>query len=129
MKKYIYILLGVGAIALASCKKDFLEVQSPSSVDEDFVFNSSGEAFKVLIGNYELWRGANNGLFYDLDAVGSDAETHPESYAAQTRHIPEGLYAAEISINYTNSVGAWANLYKIANRSSIIMEALAKKEE
>lgn len=129
MKKYIYIMLGAVLIFAVSCNKNFLDVQSPSSVDEDFVFSSPGETFKVMIGNYELWRGANNGLFYDLDVVGSDAETHPEGYDAQTRHIPEGLYATELSINFSDATGAWANLYKIANRSNIIMEAIAKKEE
>ncbi len=129
MKKLIYIISGALILITASCQKDFLDVQSPSSVDQDFVFSSPDEAYKVMVGNYEIWRGANNGLFYDLDVVGSDSETHPESYDAQLRHIPEGLYASEISIDYSNSVSAWANLYKIANRSNLIMEAIAKKPE
>ena len=129
MKKYLYLFLGAGILTLGACKKDFLDVQSPSSVDEDFVFSSPSETYKVLIGEYELWRGTNNGLFYDLDVVGSDAETHPESYDAQLRHVPEGLYATELTINFADAVGAWAGLYKIANRANIIMEALSKKEE
>ncbi len=129
MKKYISsVLIAISLLAI-SCKKDFLDVQSPSSVDQDFVFSAPSEALKVMMGNYELWRGANNGLFYDLDVVGSDAETHPEAYSAQTRHIPEGLYATEISINYSNAVAAWASLYKIANRANIMMEEIAKKED
>ena len=112
-----------------SCKKDFLDVQSPSSVDQDFVFSTPSEAYKVMVGNYEIWRNANNGLFYDIDVVGSDSECHPESYSSQARHVPEGLYASEMAINYPNSVSAWANLYKIANRSNLIMEAIAKKPE
>jgi len=111
-----------------SCSKDFLDVSSPSSVDQDFVFSTPDEAYKVMVGCYEIWRGALNGLFYDLNVVGSDSEHHPESYDAQTRHIPEGLYASEIAIDYANSVGAWQNLYKVANRANLIMEAIAKKE-
>jgi starch-binding outer membrane protein, SusD/RagB family len=129
MKKIFYIMFGVVMLANASCKKSFLDVQSPSSVDEDFVFTSPGETFKVMAGCYNIWRGASNGLFYDVDVVGSDAETHPESYDAQTRHIPEGLYATEISINYSNSVDNWANMYRVANRANIIMEAIGQKEE
>jgi hypothetical protein len=129
MKKFLYIVMGVCLLTDISCKKSFLDVQSPSSVDQDFVFSSPAETFKVLAGCYDIWRGASNGLFYDLDVVGSDAECHPESYDAQTRHIPEGLYASEISINYSNSVGAWAEWYKVANRANIIMEALSKKTE
>lgn len=129
MKKLIYILLGALTLITASCKKDFLEAQSRSSVDQEFVFLSPGEAFQVMVGNYDIWRGGMNGLFYDLDVVGSDAETHPESYDAQARHIPEGLYASEISINYSNAVGAWQNLYKVAARANLIMEAISKKPD
>lgn len=129
MKKLSYILFATVLFTGISCKKSFLDVQSPSSVDEDFVFSSPAETFKVLTGCYEIWRGANNGLFYDLDVVGSDAECHPETYDAQLRHIPEGLYASEISINYANSVNAWADWYKVANRANIIMQALSQKAE
>ena len=128
MKKFL-IFFAFLTIANIACKKNFLEVQSPSSVDQDFVFSSAGETLKVMMGCYEIWRGANNGLFYDLDEVGSDAECHPESYDAQTRHIPEGLYATELSINFADAVNAWANWYKIANRANIIMEALEQKKE
>ena len=111
MKKVIYILIGAVMLLGQSCKKDFLNVQSPSNVDQDFVFSTPSEAYKVMIGNYELWRNANNGLFYDIDVVGSDSECHPEAYSSQVRHVPEGLYATEMAINYPNSVAAWANLY------------------
>src|ERR671928_544982 len=116
MKKIVYILIGavVFTFTITSCKKNFLEVQSPSSVDQDFVFSSPSETFKVLAGCYEIWRGANNSLFYDIDVVGSDAETHPESYDAQTRHIPEGLYASELSIDFADPASAWTAWYKVA---------------
>lgn len=129
MKKFLFIFSVAMMLVNISCKKSFLNVQSPSSVDQDFVFSSTSETFKVLAGCYELWRGGNNGLFYDVDVVGSDAEHHPESYDAQLRHVPEGLYATEISVDYANSVGEWANMYKVANRANIIMEAIAQKPE
>lgn len=129
MKKILYILFVATIIVGVSCKKSFLEVQSPSSVDQDFVFSSTSETFKVLAGCYEIWRGANNGLFYDIDVVGSDAEHHPETYDAQLRHVPEGLYASEIAIDYANSVGEWNNMYMVANRANIIMEAIAEKPD
>ncbi|SEA04836.1 Starch-binding associating with outer membrane [Arachidicoccus rhizosphaerae] len=129
MKKLLYIFMGVLIIAGISCKKDFLNVESPSAVDEDFVFSSSGETFKVLAGMYELWRGVNNNLFYALDVPGSDAETHPEAFAAQVRHVWEGLYPSEPNIDETNFTSAWAGWYQIANRANIVMEALDQKSE
>ncbi|MCU7551748.1 RagB/SusD family nutrient uptake outer membrane protein [Chitinophagaceae bacterium LB-8] len=129
MKRIIYIMLGAMVLANSSCKKSFLDVQSPSSVDEDFVFSSTSETQKVLAGVYNSWRDGNNGMFYDIDVVGSDAESHPESYDAQTRHIPEGLYATELAINYSSSSSEYANMYKVASRANIIMEAIAEKQE
>jgi hypothetical protein len=128
MKKLLYILIIAFGIFCTNCK-DYLDVSSPSAVDQDFVFSAPEEAYKVLVGCYEIWREGNNGLFYDLDIVGSDSECHPEAYDAQQRHIPEGLYAAEIPINYSNAVGIWANLYKVANRANMIMETIAGKQE
>ena len=129
MKKLSIYILFTLLVASIGCKKDFLEVTSPSSVDQDFVFTTPDEALKVMVGCYEIWRGSGNALFYDLDVVGSDAETHPESYDAQTRHIPEGLYASEISIDFADAVNAWAALYQEANRANMIMAAIAEKPE
>lgn len=128
MKKILFIIIAA-TLMCTSCDKDFLNVSSPSAVDQDFVFSAPEEAYKVLVGCYELWREGNNGLFYDLDIVGSDSECHPETYDAQQRHIPEGLYASEIPINYSNAVNIWANLYKVANRANIIMEEIRKNPE
>jgi hypothetical protein len=126
MKKLLYIIAGAGILMSVSCK-DYLDVASPSAVDQDFVFSSPDEAYKVLVGCYEIWRNID-GTFYAVDAVGSDSECHPESYDAQVRHIAEGLYASEVSIDVPGS-GLWANLYKVANRARIIQEAIAEKTE
>lgn len=129
MKKIFYFILGVSLLFNLSCKKDFLDARALSSVDDDFVFSSPEEAYKVVVGCYDIWRGANNGLFYDIDVVGSDAECHPETYDAQTRHIPEGLYATEIPIDYANSSNLILELYKLANRSNIVMTSIAKNAD
>ncbi len=129
MKKLIYIIVVAGLFMNISCNKDYLNVSSPSAVDQDFVFSAPEEAWKVLVGCYDIWRDGNNGLFYDIDIVGSDAECHPETYDAQQRHIPEGLFASDIPINYSNSVGIWANLYRVANRANMIMETIRERTE
>src|SRR5688572_15160833 len=128
MKKILFIIT-LMMLAGISCKKSFLDVGSPSSVDEDFVFSSTGETFKVMVGLYEIWRGNNNNLFYAIEVPGSDAETHPEAFAAQTRHVWESLFPAEPNKDEPNFVDAWAGWYKVANRANIIMEAVGKKQE
>lgn len=128
MKKTLYIFLAVLMVTSLSCK-DYLEVSSPSSADQDFVFSTPDEAYKALVGCYEIWRNCNNGLFYDVQVVGSDSECHPESYDAQTRHIPEGLYAADLTIDFADAINSFANFYKVANRANMIMKVIAEKEE
>src|SRR5262245_563208 len=128
MKKTLF-LLSLVLLIVTSCKKNFLDVSSPSSVDEDFVFSSTGETYKVMVGMYEIWRNVNNGLFYAIDEHGSDAETHPEALPAQTRHVWESLFPTEPNKDQQEFLDAWAGWYKAANRANIIMEALEQKPE
>lgn len=132
-KSPLFLLLSTGLIAglcwMASCKRDFLNVQSLSNVDQAFVFSSPAEAYKVVMGEYDLWRDAYNNLFYDLDVVGSDIEHHPECYSCQLRHVPEYLYASDFSINFSDAITVWGNLYKIANRANLIMDAISQKDD
>lgn len=129
MKKLLYFVLSIFILLNTACTKDFLEVQSPSQVDEDFVFSSPSEAYKALVGNYDIWRLADSGMFYDTEIVGSDSECHPELYSAQTRHIPEGLFATELSINESNPKSFFENAYKIISRSNIMIESIEGKQE
>jgi starch-binding outer membrane protein, SusD/RagB family len=123
------LVIGMLLLGTIACKKSFLTAESPSAVDNDFVFSTPSEAFGAIVGCYDLWRSNTSGIFYDIDVVGSDAETHPEAYDAQLRHVPEGLYATEISIDYPTSYNLWAAMYKLVNRANMIMQAIAKKED
>lgn len=99
MKKILYsTLLVAGLLAGTSCE-DYLDVNSPSVVDADFVFSNSTTTRAALTGGYYDWRTVANGhafgdgLYYALDAPGSDIERHPEAYSNQLpRHIPESFY-------------------------------------
>ncbi|NLB01810.1 MAG: RagB/SusD family nutrient uptake outer membrane protein [Bacteroidales bacterium] len=134
MKKYIYILASVFLLTIGttSCGEEYLDVSSPSQVDEDFVFSTPDEAYKVLMGCYEIFRGQSyvhsNGLFYDLIIGGSDSECHPEAYAAQQRHVPEGLYADEdFSIDFNDFKNVWKYCYQMANRLAIVIAQIESK--
>ena len=128
MKKLLYIILGAMVLISTSCDSDYLDVTSPSNVDQDYVFSSPDEAFKVMMSCYSRWRDANRYSFYDINAVGSDSECHPESYDSQMRHIPEGLYASEI-VDFNDFIRTWDRLYEIANRCNIIIESIADRDE
>ncbi|WMI66300.1 RagB/SusD family nutrient uptake outer membrane protein [Aestuariibaculum sp. YM273] len=129
MKKLIYIMLAAMVLTNTACEKDFLEVEAPSSVDEDFVFGSPSEAFKVLAGMYDYWHDLDRLMYYETEVVGSDSERHPENYSSQGRHIPEGLFASEYTIHAGESVTEWNECYLIINRVNIMLEALEGKQE
>ncbi len=129
MKKLFYVLLTMVLLINTACQKDFLDVEAPSNVDEDLVVSTVGDAQKVLAGIYEIWYDLDRLLYYETEVVGSDSEKHPENYASQGRHIPEGLFAEEFNIDDTNSRSTFNECYRIINRCNIILEAFEEKEE
>jgi starch-binding outer membrane protein, SusD/RagB family len=128
-------LLSIIAVALIyfciSCDKEYLNVNSVSETDESFVFSSTGETQKVLMGMYSLWIPAYYRHFYDFEITGSDIECHPETFAGfEGRVVPECFYNIEpTTIDNANAVSSWAGYYQVANRANIVMEAIAEKEE
>jgi len=130
MKKIIYTVFGIGMLFFTTSCSDFLNTKSPSDVDVNFVFSDPSTARAALKSAYESWRGKayvhSNGLYYDLCAVGSDSERHPEAYSAQTRHIAENLYAggtSSFSIDFSDSSTAWTYLYSIIATTNTLINA------
>src|SRR4051812_4637893 len=80
MKTYIkYIAVVALCLSFFECKKDFLEVSSPSSVDDNFVTSTTAETFKALSWSYANYRqNCIMGTYRWNDPVGSDAEYYPE---------------------------------------------------
>ncbi|MEN3323251.1 RagB/SusD family nutrient uptake outer membrane protein [Mariniflexile soesokkakense] len=129
MKKLFYFILTACVLMNISCEKDFLDVQAPSSVDDNFVFGTPEEATKVLAGMYDIWHDLDKNLYYDVVSVGSDSEHHPEPYSAQARHIPMGLFPVPYDINDGNALNTWNEGYEIINRANIMMRALESNPE
>lgn len=121
-------MLGAMVLMGTSCSKDYLDVTSPSSVDQDYVFSSPDEAYKVMVGCYAKLRDVNRYSFYDIHVVGSDAECHPENYDSQVSYIPEGLYASEI-VDFVDFIRTWDRSYEITNRCNLIIEAIGDRDE
>lgn len=91
-------LCSAGLLAATSCS-DYLETGSPSTVTVDVVMSSYDNCRSAVDGTYTSFHNVllnqtfGAGLFYALDAAGSDIERHPEGYSAQpTRHQPESFY-------------------------------------
>ena len=109
--KILSIALLTGALALTSCS-DFLETNSLSNADAEFVFSNMTTARAAMDGAYSEWHGAisshiyGDGLFYALDVAGSDIMRHPEKYANQPlRHVPESFYTNGTAAGTYDPVG------------------------
>ena len=131
----------LAGVLLASCE-DFLNTSSPSVVDRDFVFSNPITSRAALVGAYEQWRSTaqntffGDGLFYAMDAAGSDIERHPEKHANQIgRHYPEGLYqngtyASQYALlAYMKDPGDYANLYNTISQVNILIGAIEDTDD
>lgn len=129
MKNLYYLMLAVFILANTACEDDFLETQSPSSLDEAFLFTAPNEVQKALAGIYDVQYDLDRLLHYETEVVGSDSERHPENYSSQGRHIPEGLFASEFNINDGNSATTWRECYQVISRANLILEGIEGNED
>ena len=131
MKRLFHIFITFTVIfAISSCE-DYLTVESPSQVDEDFVFSTPEEAYKTLMGCYGYLINNthihSNRTFYEILVVGSDSECHPEAYIGQDRHKPEGLSVSELPIDHSLYTGMWEAMYPLVNRLAIVRDQIGRK--
>lgn len=143
MKLKNILLLGLGAAALASCN-DYLDVNSPSSYNEDFVFGQKTEVNRALNGVYaeildnSLYGNAYQRTFIyntdvDMQTSTGNVSTH-NSYARydcddQGSEINSFWTAAYRAIEYANRfISALHNspIYDTSDSEIMQMEGEAK---
>jgi len=128
MKRKIIYLGLLSALMFTSCQ-DFLETQSDSNFDTEFVFQSASEADKALLGAYQLVStesGIHSArLFYESIGVGSDIELGPEFPVNFGRYNAENLYFKTPTLA-DNLPDGWNGIYKTINRCNVIIAAFEK---
>jgi hypothetical protein len=112
----------------SSCQ-DYLDAQSDSKYDSEFVFQSASEADKAILGAYDLM-GIESGihsnrLFYEVTGVGSDIELGPELTSNSGRYNGENLYFKNPTAT-DNPPDAWNGLYKTIGRCNVIIDGFEK---
>jgi hypothetical protein len=142
MKKILFsTIIAAGLISVSSCS-DFLDTNSPSVIDADFVFSNIETARAAMDGAYEQWRSTaqNNvfgdGLYYGADVTGSDIERHPEKFSNQPgRHYPEnlyqnGTYASSYGLlSYQKENDSYSNLFDCIGKANAIINAMQNSKE
>ena len=125
MKRKIIYLSFLSILMFSSCQ-DYLEVQSDSKYDSQFVFQSATEADKAILGAYELLSVESgihsNRLFYEVTGVGSDIELGPELTSNSLRYNGENLYFKPPTAS-DNPPDAWNGIYKTIMRCNVIIDA------
>ncbi|MFV0378484.1 MAG: RagB/SusD family nutrient uptake outer membrane protein [Mangrovibacterium sp.] len=143
MKKFFYkSLLAISMISIISSCDDFLDTNSPSVVDAEFVFSNIETARAAMAGAYETWRSTcqqyvfGDGLFYATEVTGSDIERHPEAFTNQPgRHYPECLYqngtfASQYTLlSYQTETNAYTYLFSCIAKANAIINAMRSTSE
>ena len=143
MKKKLYTALyGLAILGICTSCGDYLETDSASTVDGNFVMSSQTNIRLAMNGAYETWRDCaqnkvfGDGLWYAADIPGSDITRHPEAFSNQPgRHWAEcmyqnGTYANQYGLlSYLKEDDAYASLYRvIAVANAIIVPFEARSD-
>lgn len=123
MKPYI------AAISLCflfiQCKKEYLNVSSPSSVDDNFVTTTPSETFKSLSWCYANYRqNCIMGTYRWNDPVGSDAEYYPED--GSTNNI-NAIGRSDL-LGVDAAAGGFNSLYQTLALATRLSEIIAAKD-
>ncbi len=103
-----------------------LDVESPSVVNQDFVFSEPSTARAALLNAYEGWRNSmihSNGLFMLFTNDGSDIEKYGVSFLVATQFQATCMYhdgTSKFPIDDASCKAAWDNGYKVINQCNTL---------
>ncbi len=126
MKKKNIIIAGLTLLGLTACS-DFLDVEAPSSVTDEYVFSNTEEANTLLNGVYQALASNNtygNALLttYNLN---SDVEFTTSSAESQTAsHNEYKLFDAEADAS--GLINLWNQFYTTIERANNFVNAAEK---
>ncbi|WP_294616822.1 RagB/SusD family nutrient uptake outer membrane protein [uncultured Bacteroides sp.] len=128
INKYI-IATFMGAVALTSCD-DFLNVESPSQFDPNYVFSNENDALKMLLGAYkEFNEDPFSSRMANVWAQNTDVECiapgdKPDGSRRDIWSLQGGLLE-----NWSDIQKAWDSNYLAVDRCNQVIEGLAGKTE
>ena len=128
MKKKNIIIAGLALMGLTACS-DYLEVDSPSSVNDEYVFSNTDEANSLLNGVYEAVSSNNTygNAFLTTYNLNSDVEFTTSSQESQTAaHNEYKLFDAEADASGLTSM--WNQVYLTIERANNFINAAEKSK-
>lgn len=124
MKKITYIFLSILATTFVSCE-DFLNVDSPSSFDTDYVFSSVADADKMLLGSYACFpvdpytSRMSNVFMQNTDVESSAPGANPDGSRRDVWTLQGGLLQ-----NWSDIERCWDNCYLAIDRANQCIEGI-----
>lgn len=124
MKQLKYILLGLCTAAFASCD-DFLDVDSPSSFDADYVFSSVSDADKMVLGVYAIFptdpytSRMSNVFMQNTDVEANAPSANPDGSRRDVWSLQGGLLQ-----NWADVKNAWEYSYVAIDRANQCIEGI-----
>src|SRR5690349_15926826 len=121
-----YIAVVTLCFVFTQCKKDYLDVTSPSIVDDEFVTSTPSETFKTLSWAYSNYRqNCIMGTYRWNDPIGSDAEMYPEQTSSNNANAI--LRPDLLPIDY--SAAGFNSLYSTLARAAKVANIIAGKDQ
>ncbi|ULT44170.1 RagB/SusD family nutrient uptake outer membrane protein [Niabella defluvii] len=114
-------------MALASCKKGFLDVSSDSKYEGDYVFGNKDEINRVLTAVYAslMSNDAYGNAFFSTFALNSDVEF--TAFAGELQNINGEDFRAFDGARHAPSVQRlWDKLYEGIERANIFIDGIQK---
>src|SRR5436190_15932406 len=120
-----YIAVITLCIAFTQCKKNYLDVTSPSNVDDNFVTSTPAETFKTLSWAYANYRqNCIMGTYRWNDPIGSDAEMYPEQ--SSSNNLDAICRPDLLPIDF--AAAGFNNLYTTLARAAKVAKLIAEKQ-
>lgn len=124
MKLFTYILFGICIAAFVSCE-DWLDVDSPSSFDSDYVFSTVSDAEKMVLGIYSCfpvdpYTSRMSCVFMQNTDVEANAPSaNPDGSRRDIWSLQGGLLQ-----NWSDLKSCWENCYLAIDRSNQCIEGI-----
>jgi hypothetical protein len=119
MKRIIALFLF--AVSLASCKKEFISLNSPSNLNAEGFYKTESDMNQAVLSAYGNLRSVYNKPFVDMGEIRSDNTTYTWwfSYAGDERGIDD--FSARLLPKNRISINAWDGAYATIMRSNVVI--------
>ena len=125
MKNKILIALSLAGTLMLSACENFLDVDSPSIANQTYVFSTTTDAYKVLLGAYECFcEDAYSSRLSNVFMVNTDVEIAPVSQTQINANDRRGIWCYNPNASFSDIYNAWKNAYLAVDRCNQVITGI-----